>query len=158
MLTFDKTIYPKIAEIVEARSIANFDWLTRWTSSNAKNETKIDIVNPMPPRQPAPRICFQQTEDDNLDQPKETTKNENNIIPRGLPSTKPRIIPRSKELEIVAKENFSITKAVLAKAKMGMINKATGKCKNFSNLLEMLFSSPLPKGITKASRTPLIDA
>lgn len=84
------------------------------------------MVNPIPPRQPAPRICFQLTEGDNLDQPNETTIKENKKMPNGLPSAKPSIIPKSKELIKVFIENASMTKAVFASAKMGIINSATG--------------------------------
>lgn len=80
----------------------------------------------MPPRQPAPRICFQQIVGDNLDQPKETTIKENKKIPKGLPKANPNMMPKSKEVIKVFIENASMTKAVFASAKMGIINSATG--------------------------------
>ena len=48
--------------------------------------------------------------------------------------------------------------AVLANAKIGKTIKATGLCKKCCKIYEDDFSSPLPNGIVKANRTPVIVA
>ena len=62
-------------------------------SLKAKSAIKIDIVNPMPPKNPAPKICFHFKSDGNVQKPMDTAKNENKQIPNGLPITKPINIP-----------------------------------------------------------------
>ena len=85
------------------------------------------MVNPIPPNNPAPNKCFHVTDEDKSDHPNFTTSKENRIIPIGFPSVRPNRIPRFKELINVLIENSSMAKAVLASAKMGIINKVTGK-------------------------------
>ena len=53
----------------------------------------IDIVNPIPPSIPAPTILLHFKSRGNEHIPKLTAANENNQIPKGLPTTRPNIIP-----------------------------------------------------------------
>ena len=48
--------------------------------------------------------------------------------------------------------------AVLANAKIGMMINATGLCKKCCKIQDGDFSSPSPKGIAKANKTPVIVA
>jgi hypothetical protein len=142
----------------EDMSMANFAWLIRATSSKARNEIKIDIVKPIPPKKPTPKMCLQHTFAGNLDHLFRTMNQVNKTIPAGLPRTKPKMIPKSRGLINCVKEKLLIEKAVFASAKTGIINSATGICRAFSNLFDILSLLPLPKGITKAKSTPLIEA
>ena len=59
---------------------------------------KIDMVKPMPPRSPAPKICVQFRSEGSLEIPSKTAMKTNNVIPSGLPMTKPVNTPRLFEL------------------------------------------------------------
>ena len=88
----------------EDMSMANFAWLIRATSSKARNEIKIDIVKPIPPKKPTPKMCLQHTFAGNLDHLFRTMNQVNKTIPAGLPTTKPKMIPKSRGLIKCVKE------------------------------------------------------
>lgn len=61
--------------------------------SNARSAIKIDIVNPIPPKNPIPIIFFQFRPEGNEQRPKLTPVKENSHIPRGFPIKSPVNIP-----------------------------------------------------------------
>ena len=62
--------------------------------SNARSVMKIDIVKPMPPKNPAPVILFQFKPSGNELIPTATAMNEKRQMPNGFPINRPAIIPR----------------------------------------------------------------
>ena len=63
-------------------------------SLKANKVTKIDMVNPIPPRKETEISCFQFYPLGSLQIPVLTKMNVNNAIPKGFPRTSPRKIPR----------------------------------------------------------------
>ena len=63
-------------------------------SSKASRVIKIDMVNPIPPKNPTPRIYFQFKSSGSLHNPMLTAKNVKRKIPIGFPKIKPRNIPK----------------------------------------------------------------
>ena len=97
--------------------------------TNARLVINIDIVKPMPPNKPAPKICFQFNPAGNLQIPIVTAIKHSNIIPSGLPNNNPPIMPRLFLLVNSCAQFSPMTTPVFASAKMGKITKATGLCK-----------------------------
>ena len=62
-------------------------------SLKAKSVMKIDIVKPIPPSIPAPRICAHFKLLGKAHNPALTPIEEKSKIPNGFPITKPKIIP-----------------------------------------------------------------
>jgi hypothetical protein len=62
--------------------------------SKARRVIKIDIVNPIPPKKPTPKIDFQFRSPGSLQSPNVTAKNVNRKIPNGLPTISPTAIPK----------------------------------------------------------------
>jgi hypothetical protein len=62
-------------------------------SWKAKSEIKIDIVKPMPPKNPIPNICFQETSTGNLENLVLTANQIKRQIPIGFPTINPARIP-----------------------------------------------------------------
>jgi hypothetical protein len=62
--------------------------------SNASKVTKIDIVNPIPPNSPTPKMDFQFKSVGSLQKPKATAKNVKRKIPIGFPTISPSAIPK----------------------------------------------------------------
>ena len=60
--------------------------------SNARSVIKIDIVNPIPPKKPTPKINFQFKSSASLQNPNVTARNVNRKIPKGLPTIRPAAI------------------------------------------------------------------
>jgi hypothetical protein len=149
---------PITAEIIGAMIIPNLEAVTISEDSKARFVMKIDIVKPIPARQPAPVIHFQLRLSGSIPIPDLTAKYENRQIPAGLPKTRPVIIP--KELEEVIFEIISegIIIAVFARANRGSIKNAAGLSRNFSVKFEMFLSSSFLKGIANARSTPDIVA
>ena len=80
-------------------NIAIFDELINSVSPvKARLAMKIDMVKPMPPRSPAPKICVHFRSEGSLEIPSKTAMKTNNVIPSGLPMTKPVNTPRLFEL------------------------------------------------------------
>lgn len=92
----------------------------------AKSVMKIDIVKPIPPKNPAPKIVLQFKSFGNVQRLNEIPKNENKTIPKGLPITNPKIIPRLTLSKTFVCQSAAIGKAVFAKANIGSMKKATG--------------------------------
>ncbi|MNE69492.1 hypothetical protein D3C80_1652190 [compost metagenome] len=59
----------------------------------ARTVMKIDIVKPIPPSIPAPKICAHFKFLGSTHKPEVTPTDEKSKIPSGLPTTRPRIIP-----------------------------------------------------------------
>ena len=98
-------------------------------SWKASSVIKIDMVNPIPPKNPAPRICAHDNSPALWERPDRIAKKLAVTIPRGLPMNNPVKTPR-----LFGDCNSLIhlpvnTIPVFARAKSGMIKKATGLCK-----------------------------
>src|SRR5689334_18129008 len=65
---------------------------------NANPAINSDIVKPIPPRTPAPKICRQLTPTGFDAHPKRVVSQANENIPIGLPRHKPQIMPRPNGL------------------------------------------------------------
>ncbi len=85
---------PKIPAVKEARRITNFELLIIFWSSNANNVINIDIVNPIPPNKPTPKIDLQFRFFGSLQIPNVTAKKVTMKMPNGLPTTNPIEIPK----------------------------------------------------------------
>lgn len=147
-------MYPKIAATVDEAKMTNLVLFIIFTSSNASNVIKMDIVNPIPANVPTPKMCFQFKSLGIVHKLSLVDRYVNNKIPKGLPSTSPKNIPKLYFSKIMDERLLFKNIIVLAKAKIGNIKNATGLCKNFCKMYEVDFSSPLPKGIAKANSTP----
>ena len=123
-------------------------------SSKASNVMKMDMVKPMPPKNPAPTICLQEISLDNWDRRVFTAKKPARKMPNGLPKNKPAKTP--KLLGAARPSNHLPLNdiPVFASAKTGMIMKATGLCRKCCSLYDGDFSLPSPNGRANASRTP----
>src|SRR5690606_8586364 len=96
---------------------------------------KIDMVKPIPPKIPTPKICFHCALEGILQTPSFTEIQENNVIPIGLPTNNPRIIPKPSGVVSPSTIPLSNKILVLTNAKTGMIKKLTGLsniCSSFS--------------------------
>jgi hypothetical protein len=97
--------------------------------SNASKVTKIDIVNPIPPNSPTPKMDFQFKSVGSLQKPKATAKNVKRKIPIGFPTISPSAIPKLLFSDNVCVISPLKTMAVFANAKIGKMINATGLCK-----------------------------
>jgi len=70
-----------------------FDCSIYSASSKASNVIKIDMVNPMPPRNPAPITFRNSMGARSLAAFSQTDKYENKVMPRGFPIMSPAKIP-----------------------------------------------------------------
>lgn len=86
-------INPILPASNEATSIAILEVSIISVVSKASSVIKIDMVKPMPPKKPAPRMFFHFRSFGKTQSPKAVPRNEKSQIPRGLPITKPEIIP-----------------------------------------------------------------
>ena len=78
----------------DAKRIAMFEaFIVSPFPTNARLAMKIDIVNPIPPRIPAPTICPQFKSDGKRHRPIATARKHNNVTPNGLPKIKPAMLP-----------------------------------------------------------------
>ena len=89
-----KTKKPKSPAINEEIKIINFELFIIVSLSKASKVIKIDIVNPIPPKSPTPKIAFQFKSFGSLQNPNFTAKNEKTKIPIGLPTMSPRAMPK----------------------------------------------------------------
>ena len=96
-LTFDKLFLsqtnPIKPEIKEPINIINFEFVIIWWSSNAKSVTKMDMVKPIPPRNPIPIIFFQFKSSGKWVNFNFTDKYVKRKIPIGFQRTSPKMIP-----------------------------------------------------------------
>ena len=118
----------------EAIKMAILEFTISESVSNAKSVMKMDIVNPIPPNIPAPKMFFQCKPFGKMQSPKVTPKYERSPIPKGFPMINPRIIPM---LLVCVKPSYQlefIMIQVFAKANNGKIIKATGLCRKCCNL------------------------
>lgn len=87
-------INPKSPAINDELRITNLALFIIVSLSNASKVTKIDMVNPIPPNKPTPKIVFQLRSPGSLQNPNFTDKNDNKKMPNGFPAISPRAIPR----------------------------------------------------------------
>ena len=114
--------------------MAIFEFTISDSLSNAKSVIKMDIVNPIPPNIPAPKMFFQCNPFGKMQIPKVTPKYERNPIPNGFPIINPRIIPILLLCDKPSYQLVFIIIQVFAKANKGKIKKATGSCRKCCNL------------------------
>ena len=117
---------PLTDAISEAARILIFELVMTAESLKARLVIKILIVNPIPPKNATPAICRQFKPSEILASLVFTAKIENKKMPENLPASNPAIIPIEFLLVRLARISFGKTIAVLAKAKTGIIIKATG--------------------------------
>ena len=79
---------------MEEIKIMNFALLIIVASSNANKVTKIDMVKPIPPKNPMPRIDFQFKFVGSLQNPIFTANKLRVNIPMGFPTISPKAIPK----------------------------------------------------------------
>ena len=89
-----KPTNPMSPVINDEIKITNFALLIMVSLSKARSVIKIDIVNPMPPKNPTPIIDFQFKSSGSLQSPNETAKNVNRKMPSGFPTISPAAIPK----------------------------------------------------------------
>lgn len=85
---------PKTPAVKEAIKITNFELLMIVWSSKARSVIKIDIVNPIPPKSPTPKMDFQLSLFGSLQSPIDTAINVKRKMPNGLPTMRPSAIPK----------------------------------------------------------------
>ena len=88
-----KLINPIVPAIKEESRMMNFALLITVTSSKAKRVTKMDIVKPIPPKNPTPNMDFQCKSRGSLQIPNFTANKLSVKIPIGLPTMSPNAIP-----------------------------------------------------------------
>jgi len=84
---------PIIPAANEESKITNFALFIIVSLSNASNVMKIDIVKPIPAKNPTPKIDFQFKSLGSLQSPKVTANNVKMKIPKGFPTISPSAIP-----------------------------------------------------------------
>ena len=149
---------PVRAEMVDPINMLSLELLMSMFSLNARLVINILMVNPIPPRRPIPIKFLQVKSSCNLASRSFTNAKGTANIPINLPTTRPIIMP-SEFAEVRWSAIFDgIRIAVLTKANMGTIMKATGLCKKCCRCNDTFRSSLLSNGITNASNTPAIVA
>lgn len=89
-----KLINPIIPAIKEESRMMNLALLIIVASSKANKVTKIDIVKPIPPKNPTPIMDFQFKSLGSSHIPSFTAKKLRAKMPRGFPTMSPNAIPR----------------------------------------------------------------
>jgi len=115
---------PTVPAIIEPSKILIFELWIISGLPKANNVMKMDMVNPMPPRKPAPMICLQNKSPGNWDKPNFTAKTLNKTMPSGLPKNNPAIIPKLLDVSKHPIQFPVRTMPVFASAKSGMMIKA----------------------------------
>ena len=105
-----------------------FDSVISSACSYASSVIKIDIVKPMPAKNPIPKTCFHFKPRGNAQIPAETATKLKSKIPNGLPIINPAKIPMLSGSANPDAQAFPNTIAVFANAKIGRITSATGLC------------------------------
>ena len=108
-----------MAQVVEAINILTFPRSMSVVSVKAKLSTKMAIVKPMPPKIPAPINFLRLILLDKLAIPNFTAIKLAKTIPKGLPSTKPKKMPKLAGWVAMADVSDGMAMAVLASAKSG---------------------------------------
>ena len=106
-----------------------FDICTVAALSKASSVMKIDMVKPIPAKNPVPMMWRQLIESGNLEMPNATAIQVINTTPIGLPSNRPLIIPKLLSEPSPLNQLPDKMIPVLAKAKIGMMMNATGLCR-----------------------------
>ena len=97
--------------------------------------TNIDMVKPMPARNPRPRMRCQVIPRERLPSPNRSVIHTAKTMPAGLPSSKPAQTPMATPLESTAPKSKSTNETpALARAKMGITTNETKGCKPCSSL------------------------
>ena len=86
---------------------------------------KSDIVNPIPPRQPTPRICLQATPSGSAASPRRTASQDETVMPKGFPMTRARNTPSVAGWDSASRGLPWKTTAELKKANTGMMRYMT---------------------------------
>ena len=94
-----KTMVPIRAAATDAPTTANFAESIRVLSSNESAEMKMAMVNPMPPKKPAPMICFADTSLGNVPQRIFKTRDTPSRMPTGFPTSRPMTMPKTCDCE-----------------------------------------------------------
>ena len=89
----NKAKIPSIPAARDEIKIISFELSIVLESLKANKVTKIDMVNPIPPRKETDINCFQFDPLGSLQIPIFMKMNVNSVIPIGLPRTSPRKIP-----------------------------------------------------------------
>lgn len=118
---------PTVIDNIEAISTANFDVSPSNLFSKAKLDIKIDMVKPIPAKNPTPKNLVKVSLLGRLIIFVLTNIKAAVIIPSGLPRNKPDMIPIEIGDARFAKDDPEMYRLVLARAKMGIIIKLTGK-------------------------------
>ena len=134
-------IKPTIIDKSEAIRTANFAVSPSNLFSKASVDIKMDMVKPIPAKKPTPKNLRNVTFFGKLTILVLTNKNVAVIIPRGFPMNRPNIIAIDRGDAKLANEAPEIYKLVLAKAKIGIIMKSTGKLRSDSYRLILLTGS-----------------
>ena len=100
---------------------------------------KIDIVNPMPPKNPAPSMFFHFKSLGKVQSPNPTPINEKSQIPIGFPKINPTRIPMLLECVNPLPQSFPKAMLVLAKANNGKMKNATGLCRKSCKYKKSIF-------------------
>ena len=107
-----------------------------WAPVNARFVTNIDIVKPIPPRQATPINIFHEVFCGISHSPSLTQIHDNSVMPRGLPTTKPKNMPKntgeSKIWSIGIDVPVSDTPE-LARANAGITMNETNPCRPYSS-------------------------
>ena len=112
---------PSSAQVVEAMRILTFPKSMSVGSVKAKLSTKIAIVKPIPPKIPAPNSFLKLIFDYKLAMPNLTANKLAKTIPSGLPTTRPKKMPKLAGFEMSVEVSSGISMAVLASANKGKI-------------------------------------
>ena len=128
LMLFFNQINPIMPETNDATSIINLALLIKSLSSKAIKVMKMDMVNPIPPKNPIPNNEFQFMSSGNEVNFSLTAKKQNIKIPTVFPNPNPKMMPNEYGFAKLCIQSLPITIAVLLKAKSGIIIKATGLC------------------------------
>jgi hypothetical protein len=149
---------PKSPAKTDAINTAIFEWVIASASLNASRVMNIDMVNPIPAKNPTPNKSLFLMPSGKLHKPMATESNENVRIPTGFPKISPVKIPRLFVDTKPSAQLSGIAIPVLAKANSGNMTNATGRCKRCCNKYEGDFSPLPPKGMAKANKMPVMVA
>ena len=124
-----KIIKPTAPATSELIKMLIFELWTILGSPKASKVMKMDMVNPMPPKKPAPIMCFQVRSAGNWDKPTLTASRLNSDMPSDFPANRPAKIPRLFNVNKPPIQSPDRAMPVFASAKIGMTINATGLCR-----------------------------
>ena len=111
---------PIVPAVSEAKRIAIFEaFIVSVFPTKARLVMKNDIVNPIPPRIPAPEICRQFKSGGKRHMPLATATKHRNVTPKGLPRIKPAVMPTLFVLVTFCIQSAPTKMPVFASAKIG---------------------------------------